>query len=106
MLGKQARERIESTTSTSFACDLRKWLQIMEAYEQGGFAYHATMPTDSLTVLRDVMAETQAYGYGKVRDEQLELGRSVRALLAERGFKSVAAPGVVAPGVGVSYNTH
>jgi aspartate aminotransferase-like enzyme len=85
MLGKQARERIESTTSTSFACDLRKWLQIMEAYEQGGFAYHATMPTDSLTVLRDVMAETQAYGYGKVRDEQLELGRSVRALLEERG---------------------
>jgi len=105
MLGKQARERIESTTSTSFACDLRKWLQIMEAYEQGGFAYHATMPTDSLTVLRDVMAETQAYGYGKVRDEQLELGRRVRALLAERGFKSVAAPGFEAPGVVVSYTS-
>ena len=58
MLGELARERIDGTTSTSFACDLRKWLQIMEAYEGGGFAYHATMPTDSLTTLRDVMKET------------------------------------------------
>src|SRR3546814_8021327 len=63
MLGAAARKKIDSTTSTSFACDLRKWLQIMEAYEQGGFAYHATMPTDALTVLRNVMAETEAYGF-------------------------------------------
>ncbi|QDZ29653.1 aminotransferase class V-fold PLP-dependent enzyme [Noviherbaspirillum sp. UKPF54] len=104
MLGATARERIDATTSTSFACDLRKWLQIMEAYENGGFAYHATMPTDALTSLRDVMKETEAYGFDKVRAEQQELGRQVRALLANKGFKSVAAPGFEAPGVVVSYS--
>ncbi len=103
MLSARARDRIESTTSSSFACDLRKWLQIMEAYEQGGFAYHATLPTDALAVLRDVMQETAAYGFDKVRAEQQELGRRVRALLAERGFRSVAAPGFEAPGVVVCY---
>jgi aspartate aminotransferase-like enzyme len=103
MLSPLARERIEATTSTSFACDLRKWLQIMEAYEQGGAAYHATMPTDSLVVLRDAIAETEAYGLEKVRAEQIELGRRVRALLAGKGFRSVAAAGFQAPGVVVSY---
>ncbi len=103
MLGKLARERIESTTSTSFACDLRKWLQIMEAYESGGHAYHATMPTDGLTTLRDVIKETEAYGFEKVRGEQLELGNRIRSLLVEKGFKSVAAEGFQAPGVVVSY---
>jgi len=103
MLGPLARERIDSTTSTSFACDLRKWLQIMEAYENNGFAYHATMPTDGLTILRDVMKETEAYGFDKVRTEQLELGKRVRSLLAEKGFKSVAADGFEAPGVVVCY---
>ncbi|WP_442595666.1 aminotransferase class V-fold PLP-dependent enzyme [Parapusillimonas sp. JC17] len=103
MLSPQARKAIDNTVSTSFACDLRKWLQIMEAYEQGGFAYHATMPTDALAILRDVMAETEAYGFDKVRDEQQQLGDRVRALLREKGFKSVAAPGFEAPGVVVSY---
>ncbi|VWC34861.1 class V aminotransferase [Burkholderia lata] len=103
MLSALARERIDGTTSTSFACDLRKWLQIMEAYEGGGFAYHATMPTDSLTTLRDVMKETEAYGFDKVKAEQLELGQRIRALLAEKGFRSVAAEGFEAPGVVVSY---
>jgi aspartate aminotransferase-like enzyme len=103
MLSPLARERIDATTSTSFACDLRKWLQIMEAYENGGFAYHATMPTDSLVTLRDVMKETEAYGFDKVQAEQLELGKRVRSLLADRGFKSVAAEGFEAPGVVVSY---
>lgn len=105
MLSKLARERIESTQSTSFACDLRKWLQIMEAYEQGNVAYHTTMPTDALTILRDTMKETEDYGFDKVRAEQQELGDRVRALLAERGFKSVAAKGFEAPGVVVSYTT-
>ncbi|MDS1139110.1 aminotransferase class V-fold PLP-dependent enzyme [Pusillimonas sp. SM2304] len=103
MLGEQARQRIGDTVSTSFACDLRKWMQIMEAYEQGGFAYHATMPTDALTILRDVMAETEAYGFDKVRAEQQALGDAVRALMQEKGFKSVAADGYAAPGVVVSY---
>ncbi|SAL79930.1 class V aminotransferase [Caballeronia arvi] len=103
MLGALARERIDATTSTSFACDLRKWLQIMEAYENNGFAYHATMPTDSLAKLRDVIKETEAYGLDKVRAEQLELGKRIRSLLADKGFKSVAAEGFEAPGVVVCY---
>ncbi|WP_159833350.1 aminotransferase class V-fold PLP-dependent enzyme [Burkholderia sp. 8Y] len=103
MLSPLARERIEATTSTSFACDLRKWLQIMEAYEKDGFAYHATMPTDSLATLRDAMKEAETYGFDKVRAEQLELGKRIRSLLAEKGFKSVAAEGYEAPGVVVSY---
>jgi len=103
MLSPLARERIEATTSTSYACDLRKWLQIMETYEGGGHAYHATLPTDALARVRDVMFETRAYGFAKVRDEQQQLGGAVRAMLTQRGFKSVAAPGFVAPGVVVSY---
>ena len=104
-LGERARERIEQTTSTSFACDLKKWLQIMETFENGGHAYHATMPTDALTTLRDVMLETEAYGFDRVCAEQWELGRRVRALLETRGFPSVAAAGFQAPGVVVSYTT-
>lgn len=103
MLSRMAREIIDETTSTSFACDLRKWLSIMEAYENGGHAYHATMPTDGLVKLRDVMNETQAYGLEKVRDEQWALGEGVRAMLAAHGLKSVAAPGFEAPGVVVCY---
>ena len=103
MLGEEARVRIDSTTSSSFACDLRKWLQIMETYENGGHAYHATMPTDALAVLRQVMQETEQYGFEKVRAEQQELGDKVRALLVRKGFKSVAAEGFQAPGVVVSY---
>lgn len=103
MLGEIALQRIGETTSTSFACDLRKWLDIMQAYESGGHAYHATMPTDALLKFRDAMKETEAYGLDAVREEQLELGRRVRQALEQRGFKSVAAPGYQAPGVVVSY---
>ena len=103
MLSPLARERIETTTSTSYACDLRKWLQIMEAYEAGGHAYHTTLPTDALTRTFAVMQETQACGFEKVRAEQQQLGDAVRAMLARKGFKSVAAPGFEAPGVVVSY---
>lgn len=102
-LGERARAHIDATSSTSFACDLKKWLQIMEAYESGGHAYHATMPTDALAQVRNVMLETEAYGFDKVRAEQWELGRQVRALLVSRGFTSVAAEGFQAPGVVVSY---
>jgi aspartate aminotransferase-like enzyme len=102
-LGERARARIDATTSTSFACDLKKWLQIMEAFENGGHAYHATMPTDALAAMRDVMLETEAYGFARVCNEQQELGRRVRALLEARGFPSVAAEGFKAPGVVVSY---
>jgi len=103
MLGETARQRIETTTSTSFACDLKKWLQIMETYEGGGHAYHTTMPTDALIRTRDVMRETQARGWETLRTQQQALGDAVRATLERKGFKSVAAPGFKAPGVVVSY---
>jgi aspartate aminotransferase-like enzyme len=103
MLGERARARIDSTTSTSYAADLKKWLQIMEAYENGGHAYHATMPTDALTRLRDVMLETGRFGFDRVKANQIELGVKVRALLEAKGFVSVAAPGFQAPCVVVSY---
>jgi aspartate aminotransferase-like enzyme len=103
VLGERARARIDATTSSSFACDLKKWMQIMEAFENGGHAYHATMPTDALAVLRDVMRETENYGFERVRQEQMEVGLRVRALLTGKGFKSVAAEGFQAPGVVVSY---
>ena len=103
MLSSSALERIESTTSTSFACDLHKWLQIMEAYEGGAHAYHATMPTDALTVFRNAMQETENYGFDKICAQQRKLGEKVRALLSSKGIKSVAAEGFQAPGVVVSY---
>jgi aspartate aminotransferase-like enzyme len=105
MFSERARKAIDATTSSSFACDLKKWLQIMETYEGGGHAYHATMPTDALTRLDAAMKETQAYGFAKVRAEQEELGRKVRALFESRGLASVAAEGFKAPGVVVSYTT-
>ena len=103
MLGEAARQRIDATTSTSFACDLKKWLQIMEAYEAGGHAYHTTLPTDALARSRDVMRETQAHGWATLRAQQQALGDAVRALLQRKGFLSVAAAGFQAPGVVVSY---
>jgi aspartate aminotransferase-like enzyme len=105
MLSERARTAIDSTTSSSFACDLKKWLQIMETYEKGGHAYHATLPTDALTRLAAAMKETQAYGFAKVRAEQVALGSQVRALFESRGLPSVAAEGFKAPGVVVSYTT-
>lgn len=103
MLSQRARTAIDHTTSTSFACDLRKWLQIMETYESGAHVYHTTMPTDALARVAAVMRETQAYGFEALRQEQWALGRGVRQLLASYGYQSVAAPGFEAPGVVVSY---
>ena len=105
MLSERARGAIDATTSSSFACDLKKWLQVMEAYENGAHMYHTTMPTDALTRLQEVMHETQDYGFDKVCAEQWELGTKVRALMEGRGIRSVAAPGFQAPGVVVSYTT-
>jgi aspartate aminotransferase-like enzyme len=103
MMSNRALERLESSTSDSFAIDLKKWHAIMQAYENGGHAYHATMPTDALRAFRDTMAETRAYGFEKLREAQWRLGDSVRAMLAQKGIKSVAADGFGAPGVVVSY---
>lgn len=103
MLSEAAAARVEATNSVSFTLDLKKWRSIMKSYEDGGFAYHATMPTDGLRQFRDTVQEMKAFGFGKAQDAQWELGRQVRSLLAEAGFRSVAAPGFEAPGVVVSY---
>ncbi len=103
MMSERARQAINSTTSTTFAMDLKKWLQVMETYEAGQHMYHTTLPTDALLRLQEAMLETEAYGFAKVKEEQMTLGRGVRDLLREYGFKSVAAEGFEAPGVVVSY---
>ena len=105
MMSKAALERLETTQSDSFAIDLKKWHSIMQAYENGGHAYHATMPTDALRAFRDTMQETRDYGFEKLRAAQWDLGNGVRAMLADKGIKSVAADGFGAPGVVVSYTS-
>jgi len=103
MMSARARAAIDGTTSSSFACDLKKWLSIMEAYEGGGHAYHATMPTDALVAFHASMKETEALGFERIKADQQALGDKVRAMLERNGFKSVAAEGFKAPGVVVSY---
>mgnify|MGYP003663815563 CR=1 FL=1 len=103
MLSARAEARLAETKSDSFAMDLAKWRDIMKAYENGGHAYHATMPTDALRAFRDTMLETKNYGFDRLKEAQWRLGEAVRAMLAERGATSVAAPGFAAPGVVVSY---
>ena len=103
MMSARAVARLDTTKSNSFAIDLKKWHDIMQIYENGGHAYHATMPTDALRAFRDTMIETRDYGFEKLREAQWELGHAVRAMLADKGVTSVAAEGFGAPGVVVSY---
>ena len=103
MMNENAVAKLANTSSTSFACDLKKWYEIMQAYENGGHAYHATMPTDALVVFRDIMLETAEFGFDTAKQRQIELGRRIREVLENAGFKSVAAEGFKAPGVVVSY---
>ncbi|MCT7358554.1 aminotransferase class V-fold PLP-dependent enzyme [Thalassolituus pacificus] len=105
MMNQAALDVMATTTSTSFAANLKQWHMIMQAYENGGHAYHATLPTDALTKFRDTMLETKAYGFDKVRDEQLALGKRVRQMLESKGINSVAAEGFKAPGVVVNYTS-
>ena len=102
-LSDRAREKIDTTQSTSFSIDLKKWLQIMEAYEKGGHVYHTTMPTDALKILRNVMKETQSLGFAALKAKQIELGTKIRDLLISKGYHSVSAKGFQAPCVVVSY---
>jgi len=102
-MSARARAKIDETTSDSFSIDLKKWLGIMEIYEGGGHAYHATMPTDGLRAFRDTMLETREYGFEKLREAQWNLGNGVREMLKAKGIASVAAEGFGAPGVVVSY---
>ncbi|MFY0634464.1 MAG: alanine--glyoxylate aminotransferase family protein [Vannielia sp.] len=103
MLSARAEEKVAESKSDSFACDLGKWLAIMQSYEAGGHAYHATMPTDALRVFRDALKETEAKGFDTVKSAQQALGDGARAMLAAKGLKSVAAEGFGAPGVVVVY---
>ena len=103
MMSEAAEARVKAARADSFALDLAKWRSIMAAYEGGGHAYHATMPTDGLAQFRDAMHETRAFGYEAAKAAQWRLGDAVRAALAERGARSVAADGYGAPGVVVSY---
>ena len=105
MLSERAEARLAETISDSFAIDLKKWRDIMKAYEGGGHAYHATMPTDALRAFRDTMAETRDFGFDKLKEAQWALGNAVRAMLKEKGVISVAADGFGAPGVVVSYTS-
>ncbi len=105
MMSDKALARLENTQSDSFALDLKKWRDIMVAYENGGHAYHATMPTDALRAFRDTMLETKEYGFEKLREAQWALGDGVRNILKEKGIQSVAADGFGAPGVVVSYTS-
>ena len=103
MLSERAETRLAETTSNSFALDLKKWRAIMAAYEAGGHAYHATMPTDALILFRDTMVETKAHGFSRLKEAQWKLGEGVRGMLAAKQVASVAADGFGAPGVVVSY---
>ena len=105
MLSSNASKKIHETQSTSYSCDLLKWLQIMQAYENGGHAYHATMPTDAIKNFRDTINETAEFGFDNARQKQQELGDRVRGLLSKYNFTSVAADGFLAPGVVVSYTS-
>ena len=105
MMNDAALAKVNATSSNSFACDLKKWLQIMQAYENGGHAYHATLPTDSIKYFRDMMQLAEQAGFEYLRARQIELGQKVRALLADKGLISVAAEGYQAPGVAVYYTT-
>ncbi|AHD01571.1 aminotransferase class V-fold PLP-dependent enzyme [Leisingera methylohalidivorans] len=105
MFSDRALARLEETVSDSFAINLKQWRTIMEAYEDGGHAYHATMPTDALKAFRDTMLETKEYGFDRLRDAQWALGNGVRAMLKDKGITSVAADGFGAPGVVVSYTS-
>ena len=105
MLSDRAAARLEETASDSFFLDLKKWRAIMAAYENGGHAYHATLPTDALQGLRDAMEETRSMGFDAARQAQWRLGDGVRALLREKGFRLLAAEGFGAPGVVVAYTS-
>ena len=105
MLSARGTEHTRNTQSTSFVCNLRKWLELMDAYEEGGFMYHATMPTDALVVARDLMMATKAFGFDHIEAQAWELGRLVRQYMCEeKGLVSVAAPGFEAPGVVVVHS--
>ena len=103
MMSPHGRARLDETTSSSFANDLKKWTQIMETYEGGAHAYHATMPTDALRHFRDALIEAEGFGLEALKQAQIRLGEEVRGLMDRYSYKSVAADGFKAPSVVVCF---
>lgn len=106
LMRKHAEERLLHTQSSSFACDLRRWRDIMRIYEEGGHAYHATMPTDGLRQLRDAIVEAKAFGWEQLKQAQKKLGDGIRDILVAHGYTSVADSSYASPSVVVCYTTN
>ncbi|MDO4442203.1 MAG: aminotransferase class V-fold PLP-dependent enzyme [Moraxella sp.] len=103
MMTERAKELALASTPSSFALDLKAWINIMTAYENGGHAYYATMPTDGLKQLRDALFEAKAVGYDTLKAAQIKLGQSILQVLNDKGIKSVAHPDYQARGVVVCH---
>lgn len=103
MLSQAGSDRLADTSSDSFVLDLKKWHQIMEAYLNGGHAYHATMPTDGLAQFYDTLLEIKSFGFSRAKEAQIELGTKLRQIMEQRGYKSLAADGFKSPSVIVSH---
>ncbi|HAN31058.1 MAG TPA: aminotransferase [Myxococcales bacterium] len=106
LLNERALKRLDNAPKSSFVLDVARWLEIMRAYETGGHAYHATMPTDALRIFAEAVEETAQFGFEAATDAQCRLGAEIRAALNDAGCRSVAAPGFEAPSVVVSYLPH
>jgi aspartate aminotransferase-like enzyme len=104
MMSEAAVAKMVTTQETSFSMSLKRWSAIMDAYENGGFGYHTTMPTDALRDFHEISVETVQFGLPELKQAQLELGKQARAAMEARGLVSVAAPGFQAPGVLVYYS--
>lgn len=103
MMSKKATQAVDNSISTSFAMDLKAWLNIMRAYENGSHAYHATMPTDSLRQFAERVQTAKDIGFEQLKSAQIALGEKTLQTLANHGFKSVAQPQYQAYGVIVCY---
>ena len=99
MMSDLAAKKMAEAKESSFSLSLKKWTTLMESYENGGWAYHTTMPTDGIRDFHEVTVETMKFGIGNLKNSQLALGKSAHAMLESKGLVSVAAPGFQAPGV-------
>ena len=72
--------------------DIREELNqvAMDAYNNDSFMYHCTVPTNSLLEFRDNIRETISFGLDKAENNAIQLGKDMRILLEQYGYKSVA----------------
>jgi len=102
-LSDRGYARVQERDCNSMVTNLKMWCHVMSEYEAGRFKYYTTLPTDALRTFRDVMLETEAFGFAKAKEAQARLGREVRAELLKKGFKGVPIPKFQSPGVVVVY---